>query len=519
MRYLYTLLLLGLILVWSSCRDDFETSLSSGDLTFSRDTVYLDTVFTNIGSSTYNLKVYNRSDNAIRIPTVGLERGETSNYRLNVDGIAGKAFQDVEILAKDSIFIFVETTLDITDFTATDGDFLYTDAITFDSGAEAQRVELVTLVRDAIFLFPDREEATGIIEKLNINGVETEIEGRYLLDDELTFTNEKPYVIYGYMAVGDPDGNTPKTLNIEAGARIHIHNESGIIVADNATLSINGSLSTDPEQLENEVIIESDRLEPIFSEVPGQWGTILLTDGSINNTINYATIKNAQVGILNESSSNTGNPNLTITNTQIYNSSNVGLLNRFSNVVGANLVINNAGQFALLNQLGGQYNFTHCTFANYWTQGFRTTPAVFLDNSLIAGETLFLGDLTEANFTNCIIYGNQGEELGFNQEDGAAFNFTFTNTLIRFDDTFGQFSGVPNYDFTNTAQYENILISEEPDFQKPSENVFFIGEDTAGESFGLLSAAAQFPTDITGDNRSSAPDLGAYQSIIFPVED
>ena len=64
-RYIYFIITLGFLILWSSCRKDFEFSPSTGSLQFSKDTVYLDTVFTNIGSSTYNLKVYNRSDNDI----------------------------------------------------------------------------------------------------------------------------------------------------------------------------------------------------------------------------------------------------------------------------------------------------------------------------------------------------------------------------------------------------------------------------------------------------------------------
>ena len=51
------------------------------------------------------------------------------------------------------------------------------------------------------------------------------------------------------------------------------------------------------ELLENEVIFEGDRLEPIFEDVPGQWGTIWLFDGSVNNEINYTTIKNSSIGL------------------------------------------------------------------------------------------------------------------------------------------------------------------------------------------------------------------------------
>ena len=40
-----------IIIFWSSCKNDFNFELSSGDLSFSKDTVYLDTIFTNIGSN------------------------------------------------------------------------------------------------------------------------------------------------------------------------------------------------------------------------------------------------------------------------------------------------------------------------------------------------------------------------------------------------------------------------------------------------------------------------------------
>ena len=69
----------------------------------------------------------------------------------------------------------------------------------------------------------------------------------------------------------------------------------GIFVQNGGSLHINGTYSTDQELLENEVILEGDRLEPGFSDVPGQWGTIQLLEGSIDNIIDYTTIKNATI--------------------------------------------------------------------------------------------------------------------------------------------------------------------------------------------------------------------------------
>ena len=170
---------------------------SIGMLEFSKDTVFLDTIFTNIGSATYNLKVYNRGNDDITIPAISLERGLDSNYRLNVDGIPGKDFENIDILSKDSIFIFIETTVNVASVSSP----LYTDRILFDTGMNRQGVDLVTLVQDANFIYPGRDPLTLKIDSLALNGQPTTIRGRFLTNDELNFTNIKPTVIYGYAAV------------------------------------------------------------------------------------------------------------------------------------------------------------------------------------------------------------------------------------------------------------------------------------------------------------------------------
>ena len=230
MRKLLVFLFVIFAISISSCRKDFSTIPSFGELEFSRDTIFLDTIFTNIGSATYNLRVYNRSNSDITIPNIALERGSVSNYRLNVDGIPGKSFNNIDILANDSIFVFVETTID---FDAIP-DPLYTDRILFDTGMNQQDVDLVTLVQDATFIFPDRDPITMQIDSLTLDGQPTTIQGRFLEDSELTFTNTRPYVIYGYAAVP-----ANRTLTIEAGARIHFHDNSGLIIDDGATLKVN----------------------------------------------------------------------------------------------------------------------------------------------------------------------------------------------------------------------------------------------------------------------------------------
>ncbi len=519
-RLLTFLICLIILLFWSSCRKDFEFSPSKGNLRFERDTVYLDTVFTNIGSSTYNLKVYNRSDDDIVIPTIQLENGVNSFYRMNVDGTTGlggaqegKFFENVELLAKDSMFIFIETTIDIEALSNSDTQFLYTDRILFDSGNNQQDVDLVTLVKDAVFIYPNRDADTGIIETLtfDVDGDgtpdETTLQGRFLEDDELTFTNEKPYVIYGYAGV-----NTGQTLTMEAGTRVHFHADSGIIVTDGGNLNINGALSTDQDELENEVILEGDRLEPLFEDVPGQWGTIWLFNGSENNSVNYATIKNATIGILSEGNQAAPNDKLTITNSQIYNSSGFGILGRATSVSAQNVVINNSGQSSFAGTLGGKYNFTHCTIANYWNSSFRQFPALLLNDFVLdENGTPITNDLTEANFTNCIIYGNDNPEMLL-EDEGSVFNYKFTNCLIRFNNN--NLSGTGNYDFNDITFYEGNLFNEDPNFEDPFENLMRISDDSGAN--GLANTDFTFLEDILGMSRNvPEPDAGAYESVTF----
>ncbi len=514
-RYIYFTITICFLVLWSSCRKDFEFSRSTGALEFSRDTLFLDTVFTNIGSSTYNFKVYNRSDDDIVIPNLGLASGEASQYRLNVDGVPGKTFENVELLANDSLFIFVETTVDFSNTGSTTNEFIFTDQVEFDSGSNFQKVELVTLIQDATFIFPNRNNATRVLDNLTLpvsdSIIDIGLQGRDLRSNELTFTNDRPYVIYGYAAV--PSG---QVLTIEAGARIHFHENSGIFVRPGASIHVNGTLSMDQEKLENEVIFEGDRLEPGFADVPGQWGSIWLFEGSTNNIFNYATVKNGLVGILCDGDADAADDKLTITNSQIYNSGSFGILGRNTSIRGENVVINNSGQASLAATLGGRYNFTHCTIANYWENSFRPLPSLLVNNFVLdADNVATVAELSEANFNNCIIYGNDNPEFLLEEIEDAslAFNFKFTNCLVRFQDTNSSFTDDDNYDFSNTALYENLIFNQDPRFTNTSESILTLEENSPAIGTANTAFAAQVPVDILNINRTMAPDIGAYQHV------
>ncbi len=507
MRTLVFMLFIGILIAASSCRTDFDTVASSGDLEFSKDTLYLDTVFSTVSSSTYALKVYNRSKNDITIPSIKLGKGISSKYRMTVDGMVGnqgKLFSNVTLLAKDSLYIFVETTADVSDASPTD--FLYTDQILFDSGANLQKVELVTLIQDAVFLYP-KKFSDGTTETLPVNG--EEIYGFYLDENdpihgnELQFTNDKPYVIYGYAAV--PNG---KTVSFEPGSRVHFHADSGMIITDNASINVNGTVST-TKALENEVIFEGDRLEPEYSDVPGQWGVVWLTDGSTNNIITNLTIKNAGIGLLIQNNDDT---TVKLKNTQIYNCSIYGILAQTAKIEGENMVINNAGEASLACSYGGDYKFTHCTFNNNWNS--TTQVAVYVSN-YVKGAIPEVKNLTRALFNNCIIYGSYSNEFFLDKKTGGAFEYQFNNCLIKFNNTSNIYTNDPDYQFnTDATHYLNIILNKDPKFFNIALNKFNIEQTSAAFEKGNISY--NIPLDIEGNTRTSPPDLGAYQSKAFP---
>lgn len=510
MRTLYSFLVIIVAMSFlGSCRKDFSTVASQGELTFSKDTVFLDTVFTRTSSSTRSFKVYNKSNKAITVPTIELARGEKSYYRLNVDGVAGKSFKNIDILAKDSIYIFVEATIDFDNVTNP----IYTDSIVFDKFNNFQDVDLVTLVQDAAFYFPERD--ADKIKETIVLGVDDEgnnigVNGRLLKDNELIWTNEKPHVVYDF--IGVPEG---KTLTIQAGAKVHFHNNSGLLVQKGATLKVEGSF-------ENEVIFEGDRLEPSFSDIAGQWSAIWLRSGSVNNSINYAIIKNAAVGLLIDGISDGTNPKVQVKNTQFYNFSNYGLLARHANLNVENLVMSNAGQSLLALTAGGNYTVTHSTFANYWSSGFRKLPAVLVNNYLATikdgSEVITPFNLQQADFTNCIIDGSDSLEFILDKNENASFNFNVSHCMLKFNTTNIEVLDNPLYKFDNGSLYQNIIRNGNTNFKNRFKNKLIIGKKSDAINKASQAGATLVPIDINRFSRTTSPDIGAYQHIDFDAK-
>lgn len=506
MRYYFVCILTCLLIVLgSSCRKDLEYASSTGNLEFSKDTVFLDTIFASIGSTTHTLKIYNRNNDDVEIPAIRLAKGQNSKYRLNVDGVAGKEFDNVPIFAKDSIFIFIETNVAADD--AAENEFLYTDIIQFDTGDNLQEVQLVTLVKDAIFIHP-KTLADGkkefITLGLNESGEEIRVAGSDINDNQLEFTNEKPYVIYGYAKV-----SSGKELIVNSGARVHFHKDAGIYVESGASIKINGVLSEDQEVLEGEVIFEGDRLENEYTTIPGQWGSIWIAAGSSDNSINYLTLKNATIGLFVEGDGLLESPTLTIQNAQIYNNASINLWAKTAFINAQNLVLGNSGRTSLYCYLGGKYSFKHCTIANYWSDSFRLGAALEIDNF----NSNQSADLLQADFINCIIDGNSFLEIALASNELNSFSYAFKNCALKFRDESNIFNGNPLYDFENTSRYNQILLNKNLNFLNTQENDFRIDSDSEASNKADINTALSIPFDILGIDRTTSPSIGAYQTL------
>ncbi len=478
--YIYILIVITALL---SCeKDEFNNESANAKLQFSSDTITFDTIFTSIGSITKTLKVYNYNKFDV-ITDINLTGNSSAHFRMNIDGVSGNKQENIKIPAQDSIFIFLEVTIDPSN---NNTPFILSDSIVFKTGNTKQNIDLVAWGQDAYF---HTINTYGDI----INGDDTNRFYYHLLDCSIPWQNDKPHVIYGYAIV-----DAGETLTINEGCKIYLHKNSGLIIGNpfseisGGTLKINGSLN-------NEVVFQGDRLDSWYDDIPGQWDRIWLFPGSINNEINYAIIKNGNIGIHADTVSNT-NPTVTISNTIIKNMSGIGILGQGANIIAENTVISKCGQYSLACNIGGSYEFTHCTFANYWNYSTRNNPSILLNNYYEGADgNIYIRDLEKASFTNCIIDGSLTTEVSFQNQELGQFNYIFNHCMLKIDPTIN----------TNNNNYQNSIINKTVNFEDSYASDFYLQINSPAIDAGVNTI---YLTDINGNIRTN-PDIGAYEFI------
>ncbi len=464
-------------------------------LEFSGDTLRFDTVFTELGSATRILKIYNRAEKAVRIDRVELINSPGGQFRMNVDGIPGSTLEDVIIPARDSIYLFAEVTID-PDQPLSISPFVIEGQLRFTYGNNSQTVLLEAWGQNANYI-PDRFNQGGIA-LLSCDGIANEI----------SWDDPRPYVIYGILAIDSC------TLHLPKGTKIYVHggvaqsednqgnpfvyNDGFIYVLPNGRLRVEGTL-------DEPVVIQGDRLEPEFENEAGQWNGIRIQ--SQGNTFEYAEIKNAIVGMLADSASQ-----INISHTKIYNTSGPGLAAQHASVEASNCLLYNNGGNSLQVAFGGDYRFDFCTFANYGQDAL----ALSLSNGICYDAACSAYDIAPLNIliTNSIIAGSKQDQIELTDFTGgqepAYWSLNFDHCSVRVNELLDpDKGGYPNFFEQICSPCINTDFGT-PLFVSTDENDYHLDSLSVALDQGFFLPSV--PDDLEGNMRDAAmPDLGCYE--------
>lgn len=465
-------------LTTTSCvkEDDYLDSLV--DIKFSTDTLKFDTVFTTLGSTTKQVRVYNTSNYPIKFDRVTLKNGVDSRFRINADGDTSMVIRDLEIAANDSIFIFVRVNINPNN---SSNPFVIDDGIVFEVGSHTKILPLQAFGRNAIYHIPNHSLTSGGM-----------VYNYSIIDCSQPWEAGKPHIVFGY-AVVDEDS----VLTINQGTEIYFANDACLWVYNGGTLNIEGNNN-------NPVLLTSLRKDGHYHNLPGQWQGLWLSAGSKNNVINGAVIENATVGILIDTVAN-NNPTLKITNSIVQNMSLAGIYGQGAVVEGDNLLVANCETATVALTLGGKYKFTNSTFANYWSHTARRSPSVILNNWYedVYGN-IQLRPLTLAEFDNCIIYGSMEEELSFDVTDMTDFIPVFNNCLIR-----------TKHDVATL--FSTSIVNENPQFVDVENSNYHIKDNSPARNAGSFLYIT-IPYDLDNVPRGNPPSIGAYEYVEIEEE-
>lgn len=456
MRIFKLCIIFILVIPFLSCKK--EIGFTQDHLDFSSDTVLFDTVFTTVGSTTKRLKIYNYNNQPINVEAIQLMGGNNSPFRINVDGIPVDYLENIEIPANDSIFIFIEVTLQVNN---NNNPLIISDSIRFRTNGLDQYVNLDVWGQDAYF---------------HVNEL---VEG--------IWSNDKPHVIYGVAAVGYPGLDSNKTLTIFGGTEVYCHKGAQLLVYK-SSIDIQGTYG-------NEVIFQGDRLESFYDDVSGQWGGIRMIEANYS-TIDYAIIKNGSVGLQVDSTQSA--QTLLLTNTIIDNNDFFGLnVNAGANVSVENCLFGKAGIISTYLFAGGEYHFNNCNFVNYWA-GSRSGPSIAIVNWWEYEGVTYCRDIINSEFNNCIAFGTIDDEFIVDTLDCGG-------TTVDFQVRYSVLKNSNPYTYSN---YSSIKWNENPAFVDAQESDFHL--QAGSPSIGAGNIVYSTISDIEGNPWGATIESGCY---------
>lgn len=458
------ILTISLLLILSSCKKDSFITSADARVTITADTLKYDTVFVTAGSTYRTFKVINENNQKLRISSLKLMGGTTSVYKMNVDGTPGTQFNNLEIEANDSLYIFVQVNVNPG---AAPLPFILRDSIQVSYNGKNRLVQLEAWGQNAHFF---RNKVVSANEIWN---------------------NDLPYVILGSLLI-----NTNQLLTINKGCRIYVHADAPVVV--NGSLQINGLKDT-----ADRVYFRGDRLDDPYKDYPASWPGIFFQPTAKDNVFNYAVIKNAYQAIGLTDPSPNANPKLILNECIIDNAYDAGIISLNSSVRARNCLISNCGKNLFLAK-GGDYQFIHCTVATYANRFIEHRDPVLLVSNFISVNNNPVTANLNAVFRNCIFWGENG--LVDNEVIVAKSGTTTFN--VNFDYGIWKVQAIPANITSN-----QMLNNQSPQFDSinTSRNYYDFRLKTGSPAINKGVNAAII-IDLDGKPRPiGLPDLGSFE--------
>jgi len=410
-----------------------------------------------------------------------------TQFRINLDGVNGDHFREVEIPAKDSIYVFVEVTVNPT---SANTPFLIIDDVSFIINGNTSTVHLQAFGQNAHYHYGE-EIKTG---------------------ETKTWSNDLPHVIISYDTV-------PGVL-VDCGATLNILPGTKIFFAGNSAIFVQGTLNAVSNSWSDSIVFQGVRLESFYNDKPGQWfGIVFLRSNDCvpQGLFNHCVVNESSYGIYAGAGLSTNfadyqgssqRPEVVLRNSIVKNSSSNAVYGFNAKITAENCLFYTAGENLVKFGLGGEYTFTNCTLYNTGSRFVEhKNESLFLSNLLSVNNTDLYEEPLKSTFTNCVVYGSLQNEVSFNN--------IHEDTLTNFDNSFSYSDVKTKQDtfemFTNL--HNNMLYNKDPLF-KNSEEGNFTPVDSGGTTSPLIDAGTAGPAqDIFGTNRptGAGSDIGAVE--------
>lgn len=457
-------LFLLLAIIFFSCRKESFITSSDARLRITADTLKYDTVFVTTGSTYRTFKIINENNQKLRLSSVKLMGGTSSVFKLNLDGTAGTQFNNIELEANDSVYVFAQVNVDPG---AGNLPFILRDSIEINYNGITKWVQLEAWGQNAHFF---RDRVISVSE---------------------TWDNDMPYVILGSLRI--PNN---QTLTINKGCRIYVNANAPIVVE--GTLIVNGLKDT-----ADRVYFRGDRVDEPYRDFPASWPGIFFQPTSKDNVLTYAVIKNAYQAIALLDPSPNANPKLILNESIIDNAYDAGIIALNSSVRARNCLISNCGKNLFLAK-GGDYQFTHCTVVTYSNRYIEHREPVLLVSNFINVNNSPVTANLNALFRNCIFWGENGlvdDEVVVARSGATPFNVNFDYNLWKVQTTPANITS------------NQIINSQPPLFDSVNtSNHHYDFRLTAGSPAINKGVNASVTTDLDGKPRPvGLPDLGCFE--------